>query len=244
MVFSLTSYAQLYMKTAEADLVQILQKLRSPDVETTIVSVAEKFETTLKKLLKQEKSWSYTFPELRKYIDIKTSKDGLIRTFSWDSRMGGSWHDVRTLIQHQTTEGLRVSSLQNKKMLDDDEGQAEDEMYRDAAIIDIYTFHNGYLFEGIGTHGSGHHHKVLLYYELVNDTLKRKDIFENNQSIYVLLIPRKYDFDLNVDVNTKTITHSEYKLDDDIGFYLPTGKKVLLTFDGNTFKKQLKNKKS
>lgn len=237
--FSFAAFAQTDMKTAEANLLQTLKKLRSPDTETDMSAIAIQFETTLTKLLKKKESWNYRFPELRKYIDIKRSSDKKIRTFSWDSRMGGSWHTLETLIQHETAKGLRVFSLQNKKALDDEEME-ESEAYRDAVVIDIYSFANGYLLEGFGTHGSGHHHKVLMYYELKNDTLERKGIFENNQSIYVLLIPRRYDFDLLLDFESKTITHSEFVMDNEIGFYMPTGKKVVLTFDGSTFKKTIK----
>ncbi|MEM6720956.1 MAG: hypothetical protein AAF611_16620 [Bacteroidota bacterium] len=238
--FSLSAFAQIDMKVEEEKLLQVLKKLRSPDASLDLNKLSVQFENDMKAILKKEESWSYRFPELRKYIDIKQSKDKKIKTFSWDSRMGGSWHDLRTLIQHQTTAGLLVSSLQNKIALDDEE-QSIDEAYRDAAIINIYTFHNGYLFEGIGTHGSGNHHKVLMYYELEGDALERKTIFENKQSIYVLLIPRRYKFDLEVDIEAKTITHSEYVLDNEIGFYMPTDKKVLLSFDGRTFKKTIKN---
>ncbi|MEM6684668.1 MAG: hypothetical protein AAF617_02640 [Bacteroidota bacterium] len=237
--FSFVAFAQIDMKAEEEKLIETLKMLRTPDSETDMGKVAAQFETELTTLLRKKESWSYRFPELRKYIDIKRSSDRKIRTFSWDSRLGGSWHTLETRIQHETANGLQVFSLQNKKLVDDEE-QEGNEVYRDAIIIDIHSFANGYVFEGFGTHGSGHHHKVLMYYELSGDTLVRKEIFENNESIYVLLIPRRYDFDLSFDFEAQTITHSEFKMDDEIGFYMPTGKKVLLTFDGKKFKKQLK----
>jgi len=40
----------------------------------------------------------------------------------------------------------------------------------------------------------------------------------------------------------KTITHSEFVMDNDIGFYMPTEKQVILTFDGKKFNKTIKNK--
>jgi hypothetical protein len=230
------------MKAEEEKILAVLTKLRSNSQDIDREKAAIQFENTLKTVLSKEESINYKFTELRKYIDIKQSKDKKIRSFSWDSRMGGSWHTLETFIQHKTTNGLRVFSLQDKKMLDDEE-QDENEVYRDAIILNIYAFNEGYLFEGFGTHGSGHHHKVLMYYKIVNDTLERKEIFENNKSIYVFLIPRRYDFDLKVDVEKGIITHSEFVMDDEIGFYQPTDKKVLLRFDGNKFKKQLKSKK-
>ncbi|EDP97141.1 hypothetical protein U8527_02295 [Kordia algicida OT-1] len=240
-LFSFSTFAQTYMESAETTVLEALQQVRSNEEGIDRQKAANHFEATLKTVLSKEKSWTYSFPELRKYINIETSRDKKIRTFSWDSRLGGSWHALRSLIQFKTDTKIHVLSFQDEKPIDEEE--EGNDMFADAVILGIYPFEKGYLFEGFGTYGSGHHHKIVAYFELIDEKLVRKAIFENNEFIYVFKIPRKYDFDLKINVEEKTITHSEFVLDDDIGFFLPTGKKVLLTFDGKQFVKQLKKQK-
>lgn len=240
-VFSFSMFAQTDMKSEEAKVLAALQQLRSNEEGVDRQKAAIDFEKTLKRVLSNEKSWTYKFPELQKYINIETSKDKKIRTFSWDSRLGGSWHALRSLIQFKSATKIHVLSFQDEKPIDEEE--EGNNMFADAVILGIYPFEKGYLFEGFGTYGSGHHHKIIAYFELIDEKLVRKSIFENNEFIYVFKIPRKYKFDLKIDIENKTITHSEFVLDGDIGFFLPTGKKTLLTFDGKQFVKQIKKQK-
>ncbi|WP_298424026.1 hypothetical protein [uncultured Kordia sp.] len=237
---TLSMFAQTNMKAEEEKVLAALTKLRSKDEDIDRSTVAIQFEKTLRKVLSNKESWEYRFPELRKYINIKTSKDRKIRTFSWDTLTGGSWHALKSLIQFESDNQIHVVSIQDEPIDEEEEGN---DMFADAVILGIYPFAKGYLFEGYGTYGSGHHHKILTYFELINEKLVRKTIFENNETIYVFKIPRRYDFDLQVDVKTGTITHGEFVMDNDSGFFKPTGKKVLLTFDGKKFVKQVKDKK-
>lgn len=239
--YSLSTFAQTDMKVEEEKILAALTKLRSDSEDVDREEAAIHFEKTLKIVLLKEESWNYKFPELRKYISIKTSKDKKIRTFSWDSLLGGSWHALKSLIQFKSNAQIHVVSFQDEKPVDEEE--EGNDMFADAVILGIYPFAKGYLFEGYGTYGSGHHHKIVTYFELINEKLVRKVIFENNEPIYVFKIPRRHKFDLEVDTENKIITHSEFVMDEDNGFFKPTGKKVLLTFDGKKFIKQIKDKK-
>lgn len=238
--YSLSSFAQTDMKAEEEKVLAALKKLRSNTEGMDRGAAAIHFEKTLKTVLSKEESWSYKFPELSKYISVTTSKDKKIRTFSWDSLTGGSWHALRSLIQFKSDTQIHVVSFQDEKPVDEEEGN---DMFADAVILEIYPFEKGYLFEGFGTYGSGHHHKILAYFELVNEKLVKKAIFEKNEPVYVFKIPRRYEFDLEINIEEKIITHSEFVFDNDEGFYKSTGKKVLLTFDGKKFVKQVKAKK-
>lgn len=235
--YSLSSLAQIDMKAEETKVITALKKLRSDKSDLDRSKAALQFEQTLKKVLSYKESLNYPFSELQKYINIETSKDKKIRTFSWDNLSGGSWHALQNLIQFRTDNKLHVISFQ-KENPNSEEGN---DMFADAAILNIHRFYNGYLFEGYGTYGSGNHHKVIAYYELIDNKLVRKPIFETKKDIYALIIPRRYKFDLIIDATKGTITHSEYVMDDDIGFAQPTGKKVLLAFNGQQFVKQNKN---
>jgi len=48
-------------------------------------------------------------------------------------------------------------------------------------------------------------------------------------------IPRVYKLDLAYDPETNYINYSEYKMNEDEGFYEPTGEKVSLRWDGEQF---------
>ncbi|WP_420571462.1 hypothetical protein [Kordia sp.] len=237
---SFSMFAQTDMKAEEAKVLSLLKQLRSKDENINREVVAIQFEKTLKTVLSKKESWNYRFPELRTYISVATSDDKKIRTFGWDSLTGGSWHALRSFIQFKFGDKIHVVSLQDEKPMDEEEGN---NILADAVILEIYPFGKGYLFEAYGTYGSGHHHKVLAYFELNQEALVRKAIFENDEVVYVFKIARKYKFDLLVNPEKATITHSEFLLDADSGFFLPTGKKVVLTFDGKQFIKQLKNEK-
>lgn len=221
-LYSVAGFSQSSIKSEEEKVITILQKLRSNDLEMDLEDVVIQFETTLKILLSNKESWNYSFTELSKRINITTSKDKKIRTFGWDSRMGGSWHTLKTFVQYKTTNGVAVFSFQkeNEEMDYDDE-----EVFRDIVIIEIHQLKKGYLLEGWGTHGSGHEHKILAYYEFENDTLQRKSAFEKGANFYVIQIPRRNDFDLEVNTKTQEISHNDFVFDDEEGFYKPTGKR-------------------
>ena len=221
--YSLSGFSQTDMKVEEEKVITILQKLRSNDPEMDLEEVVIQFETTLKTLLSNKESWNYSFAKLSELIRITISKDKKIRTFGWDNRMGGSWHMLKTLVQHKTTNGVAVFSFQeeSEEMDYDDE-----EVFRDVVIIEIHQLKKGYLLEGWGTHGSGHEHKILAYYEFENDTLQRKSAFEKGANYYVLEIPRRNEFELEVNTKTQEISHNEFVLDEEIGFYKPTGKRI------------------
>jgi hypothetical protein len=58
-----------------------------------------KFPSTLK----------YPFTDLRKHLDIATSKDGKFRIFSWDTRTGGTMHFFENVYQFQGGDGKTYS---------------------------------------------------------------------------------------------------------------------------------------
>jgi hypothetical protein len=221
-LFYISLSAQTDIEIAEDTIVKALLKLRSNEQGIDKEAVANQFETLLTKALSKKESWEHRFSKLRKYINVKRSHDKKIRTFGWDSRLGGSWHTLITLIQYKTPTGVSVFSFQKKS--DDFDYPAAD-AYRDAVVIDIYQLKKGYLLEAWGTHGSGHHHRIFAYYEFENGALVRKPAFAESKNYYVLVIPRRDKFGIEVNTQTEEISHYEFVLDDDIGFYKPTGKR-------------------
>ena len=144
-LYSIAGFSQSSIKAEEEKVITILQKLRSNDPEMEFEEVVIQFETTLKILLSNKGSWNYPFTELSKKINIKISKDNKNRTFVWDSRMGGSWHTLKTLVQHKTTNRVAIFSFQKES---EDMDYEEEDAFRDVVIIKIHQLKNSYLLEG------------------------------------------------------------------------------------------------
>ncbi|CAN5533930.1 hypothetical protein BH10ACI2_BH10ACI2_21200 [soil metagenome] len=53
---------------------------------------------------------TYAFPRLKKLMDLTTSRDGKLRTYSWDSNEGGTMHDYRTVYQFRGKSGKASAS--------------------------------------------------------------------------------------------------------------------------------------
>ena len=51
----------------------------------------------------------YSFPALKKEINIVTSRDGKLRIYSWDMQTGGTMHDYDTVFQYQGASGKTYS---------------------------------------------------------------------------------------------------------------------------------------
>jgi len=65
----------------------------------------EVFLNHLQQVLNQHGAIDYTFKLLDDKITITASADKKLRAFSWDTYMGGTMRDLRTVFQYKTTEG-------------------------------------------------------------------------------------------------------------------------------------------
>jgi len=241
--FANQSNAQSKIKEAEQKIVALFKETKIVAYDTLYQKVVPQIRKEIKSVLAKKESWNHDFTALSKYVRITISPDKKIRTFGWDDRTGGSWHSMQSFIQFKINDEVYIYSFQDENFDQSVIEEVNNEVFKDAVILKIYPIGKGYLFEAYGTHGSGHHHKVLAYYSIEKDGLMRKSVFDNDESIYVFKIPRGYELNIKVDTEKQQITHQEFVLDDEIGFFQPTGKKVLLTFNGKKFVKQIKDKK-
>jgi len=184
------------------------------------------FEEHLKRFLLEKESWDYKFDTLSKRINIETSPNKKVRTFGWNEQMGGSWHTYKSIIQFKHNNTLTITDFQNKKILHEESIEGN-EVFRDVIIHEIHSINRGFLFVGWGTHGGGHQHTILAFYKKdKNGHLIRNPLFENLKNSLVIKYPRKDK--LNLIIKKNKISFNEFILDDEIGFYLSTGQKVLL----------------
>ncbi|MEM8892690.1 MAG: hypothetical protein AAGD28_32215, partial [Bacteroidota bacterium] len=60
----------------------------------------------------------------------------------------------------------------------------------------------------------------------------------DGETYLVQEIPRGDKLDLAYDPKSNRIMYSEYKMNEDEGFYEPTGEKIILKWDGKAFRRK------
>jgi len=92
-----------------------------------------------------------------------------------------------------------------------------------------------YLTFASGTHGSGHQHKIVQIFSIARDKLVKCNSCFSDNSDLIIEYPRSDKANLIFNEKTNEISYSEFKLDDNIGFYRPTGKVITLKLVNGKF---------
>ena len=228
---------EIDMKEREAYLLQIRKDFREIAFKHTeqTYALADSFNQELIKTLSLPESFAYAFDSLSTKIGIQTSRDGNLKVYSWYHNYGGNWHDIRSFAQIKTNQGFIYQILHN--------GYTEGEkIFNDVSYGSIQSFltKNGliYLLRGWGTHGSGHHHLTIRAFRVGGGKLEECEGIFDGKTYLVQEIPRGDKLDLAYDPETNSINYSEYKMNEDEGFYEPTGGKVTLKWDGKAFSRK------
>jgi len=185
--------------------------------------------------LSNDESLNYPYDSLAKRISIHTSDDKKLKTFSWDRLEGGSWHEMASYAQYQTSEGVKCMPLNSGK--EDSDGEPTSVVIYENHTIKVDK-ENYYLLIGWGTYGSGKHHSLARVYQVENDTLVQQESFFDQDKYLYTEANRGSSITLTYQPEQQIITYFSYEFDEEIGFYkndpsLETWKLV----DGN-FKKQ------
>lgn len=185
--------------------------------------------------LKDSASFNYAFDSLSTYINIKTSDDSLIRTFSWDRRSGGSWHDMASYAQFKS----KLGKIKCQRLDSGDEGGTGEPT--DVIIYDIHTIRIEnkpyYLILGWGTHGGGYHHSLARVYKTNGDTLTLCDSIFQGQKYLSVSTPRINKIELEYDAESKIISYYHYEFDESTGLYKREGTKEEWILKGGVFTK-------
>ena len=222
------------LQLAESDLILEFQNYRNSDYDIRYDSLRPKLRFRIENILSNPKSYEYRFDSLSNYIKILKSNDGKVRIFSWDELTGGTWHDMAVIVQFRNNDEI------NTQWIDSDIGE-EPNGLTDTIQFALYDIQINeqphYLSFGWGTYGSGHHHNSILIFSIENDSLKVcSNCIEKDYS--TILSPRSNEINLQYDETEKVISFNEFIYDDEVEYYMPTGKRVKLKLKNGKFKKQ------
>ncbi|QGW28409.1 hypothetical protein [Phnomibacter ginsenosidimutans] len=193
-------------------------------------SLAPAFKKQLAGQLTNPLTFDNSLDSLSKYLTIKTSADKRIKFYSWDDIGGGTWHNINCIAQFKTDNGKIIVQQLNTENTDSID-------FTDSGLYEVHEiFINGtkyYLTFASGTHGSGHQLKIVQIFSITSDKLvKCKSCFADNIDL-IIKYPRSDKAHLVFNERTTEISYSEFKLDDDNGFYRSTGKiNTLKLIDG------------
>jgi len=195
------------------------------DYDLRCDSLAPAFKKQLAEQLTNPITFDNSLDSLSKYLNIKISADKQIKFYSWDDIGGGTWHNINCIAQFKTDSGKIIVQQLNTERADSID-------FTDSGIYGVYEiFINGmkyYLTFAAGTHGSGHQHKIVQVFSITSEKLvKCKSCFADNNDL-IIEFTRSDKANLVFNEKTNEISYSEFKLDDDIGFYRPTGKIITL----------------
>lgn len=218
------------------DLEQNLCQTLEDDIEVAIdggdfrsTKVAS-FGQNLDAVLHLKESWKHPFNKLKRKIRIIESIDKQLRIFSWDTHRGGTWHDMQSYLQYKENGRINVQQL-----------HLEEESYTDVIYyqVDNFEHKNGriYLLSGFGTHGAGHHHKIMRAFQRQGDHLVELNQVFNGQDYLVIIAARKDRINLNFERDGLKITFDEFTNSENspMGFAKATGKEITYAWNGKRF---------
>ncbi|MEL6987392.1 MAG: hypothetical protein AAGK97_06135, partial [Bacteroidota bacterium] len=192
-----------------------------------------KFKNEFKKELRH--SDNNQFDSLSTRIKIVESQNKLLTIYSWDEKTGGSWHSIRALAKFRTED-------HKFKVIEITGGSAEGDELTGELIYQIHEFLFAnkiyYLTFGWGSGGGGHHYTIVQIFEIRKDNLINcKNFFNSNENL-IVRAPRSSKINLKYNSERCEITHNEFKLNEETGFFYETGSIAKWKFLDNKFRKQ------
>lgn len=198
-------------------------------------SLANKFSSELMAILGSVgATFDHPFDSLKRKVSIQNSPDDLLRTYSWYHLIGeGTWHDIRSIAQYKTENGIDTLSLSSGKEWKTGEPTG-------VTYTKIQILREGadeiYLLSGWGTYGGGHHHRIMRALQVQDNKLVNLAGLFNGERYLTVWAPRGNKISLIYDEKAQSITYDLFEKNEDIGFYRATGKQIRLTWNGKEFK--------
>lgn len=232
--FCLSSFGQkAEINTIDSLLSNSFREMLSADFDLRYDSLAPRFKTQLLTFLANPITFNNEFDSLTKYMTIRTSADKKIKFYSWDERGGGTWHQINCVAQFQADNGKIIVQQINS------EREAELGDYTDSGIYEVFELDKQneklYLTLAGGTHGSGHHHKIVQIFRIHGETLLKCNSCFPDSTDLVIELPRSQKANLTFDPVKNTLHFNEFIFNEEIGFYQPTGKTISLEFNNGVF---------
>lgn len=230
MLFSIFLTGQNTLEDREKRLVEQYRTFVAAPYDLRYDSLAQPFEDSLMALLRIPASWSHDFSLLEKErFGVNVAPDSTFRAFCWDELSGGTWHNFISLIQYPRGDSLFVGRFNTIGR----------ETFKDVFLNKFHLLPNRhYLALGWGTHGAGHHHIILVVMKWQDGVLIETSAFSEDTTIFVVVAARSAKFEFSFDPTNFSFQVNEFLRDEEMGFYLPTGKKrTFQWFDGKYLEK-------
>jgi hypothetical protein len=224
---SLTSLGQnTPAQKVDSQLKEIFVALVNSDPQLRSDSLAPLFKDQLIAQLQNPLTFESDMDSLGTVINIESSPDKRIKFYSWDERNEGTWWSIWCVAQFRADDGNVVVREVSTGEEDRTGG------FTDSGIGEILEVKKDdtvyYVTFGSGSHGSGHLHKIVQVFSIVgNELVKCTSCFPSDGDL-VIEYPRSAVPKLTFDPLTEEISYNEFLLNEDIGFYEPTGRVVKL----------------
>lgn len=187
-------------------LASLFKIFYSVDTEIAICMSPILEKRLVKIVLEDSAKFSYSFKNLSEYITVRTAKDSLVKTFSWDRIRGGTFYYNVSYVQFKTKYGkVKYQRL-----------DAGDEYYTgeptDVIVYDIFPITSkdttNYLVLGWGTHGAGMHHSLARVYKIEDDKFTLCTSCIDGNPYLLVEVPRIAKINMTYDSKTKELSHN------------------------------------
>lgn len=203
-----------------------LQTMRG-DISDEVIKLKRNFRDKLLRYLKNSITFQNPLINLSHEILVKTSPDGKLKFYSWDTREGGTTHVFELLAQYQKTDGtIEVNDTINPYHGDLPNSIA----YFNIFEINEFTVKNQkyYLTFGWGTSGSGHQSNIIRIFRIgANGLVQINDLLPKKR-YSIITFPRNENLEIAFNQEKSEISYREFKYDEDSGFMKPTGKRTMI----------------
>ena len=225
------------IEQTEKQLMELYQDFWNPNTSSYTLrkNLVPQFRKGLEDLLSNPNSFDYPFVELAQKIKIRISKDKRVRIFSWDDNTNPDWRHICSIAQYKDDHGkIRIRWLS----VGDEYLTGE---FTDVWIYGIHELgsgkHKRYMTIGEGTHGEGQHHLCIQIFGIDGKDLVRcQNCFENASDYLVIQAILLDHFNLIYNQEDFEISYSTFERDESSGFYIKTGERTKLRYNGTVFR--------
>lgn len=229
-----TAFSQtLDLQSMDNTLTNTFKIMMAADYNLRYDSLAPAFKQKLAEQLVNPITFNNSLDSLSNYVNVKVSPDKNIKFYSWDEIEGGTWHKINCLAQFKSSKGTIVVQQLNA------DSSSDSVDFTDSGIYKVYEiFINSakhYLTFASGTHGGGHQHEIVQIFSIVSDKLVKCTSCFSNSTDLIIEYPRSEKSNLIFNQRTNEISYSEFKFDNEIGFYRSTGQVVKLKLKNGRF---------
>jgi hypothetical protein len=194
-------------------------------------SAQDSVRLMVKALMEGDPQMARDLKQAGDWLKVVTSSDQRLRICSWDERSGGTMHDMCTLAQIRMPSG-KLTYVR----LDPSFGQSNG---TDVMYTDLFTLKGPdgprYLALGVGSYGSGHHHRSARLLAIEGDTLIDAPQAFGDQPFLELLMSNQHTTYLRFNLDTRTLSHPEYIEDEELGIMQPTGRVMHWQYEAGRF---------